>query len=148
MNINILSEFSVSETEQIKTLTATGRRKSAVAEVKLIPGSGNIIINGKPKIEYFQQNSSFLLAIESPLIHLNLQNNFDANIIVYGGGLAGQADAIKLGIARAICKVNASHKSLLKQKDSISFLTRDARCKERKKYGLKKARKAPQYSKR
>lgn len=146
MNINILSEFS--ENEQIKTLKATGRRKSAVAEVKLIPGNGNIIINGKSKTEYFQENSAFLLAIEAPLIHLNLQKNFDANVIVYGGGLAGQADAIKLGIARAVCKLNTSHKTALKQTDSTSFLTRDARCKERKKYGLKKARKAPQYSKR
>jgi small subunit ribosomal protein S9 len=138
----------LSENEQIKIFIATGRRKSAVAEVKLIPGSGNVVINGKSKTEYFQQNSLFLATIEAPLMHLNLQNSFDTNVLVYGGGLAGQADAIKLGIARAICKSNSSHKSFLKQKDSISFLTRDARCKERKKYGLKKARKATQYSKR
>nr|AWX53508.1 ribosomal protein S9 [Scotinosphaera sp. NIES-154] len=116
--------------------------------MKLLTGSGNIIINGKSKTEYFQKNSNFLLVIESPLIRLNLQKNFDINVRVSGGGLAGQADAIKLGIARAICKSNSSQKSFLKQKDSINFLTRDARCKERKKYGLKKARKAPQYSKR
>jgi small subunit ribosomal protein S9 len=146
MNKNILNQFS--EIKQQEIFKSTGRRKSAVAEVKLMPGCGNIIINGKSKADYFQKNLAFLLSIDAPLSLLQLKNKFDVNILVYGGGLAGQADAIKLGIARAICKTNLSHKSVLKQKDSISLLTRDARCKERKKYGLKKARKAPQYSKR
>lgn len=123
----------------------TGRRKSAIAQVSLIKGTGQFIINGKPGIEYMQENPSSILSIQAPLELLGLQNNYDTVVKVYGGGLIGQAEAIKLGIARALCTIEKNYRASLKTK---RFLTRDSRCKERKKYGLKKARKAPQFSKR
>ena len=123
----------------------TGRRKSAIAEVKLVPGTGEFLINGKPGILYLQENPSSILSVQAPLELLGLQKNYNTIIKVQGGGVVGQAEAIKLGISRAICEIEKSYRSSLKIK---GFLTRDARCKERRKYGLKKARKAPQFSKR
>lgn len=123
----------------------TGRRKSAIAEVQLLQGSGEFIINGKTGILYLQENPSSLLCIQGPLDLLGVQKNYNTIVNVKGGGLRGQAEAIKLGIARALCLIETSYRTSLKSK---GFLTRDSRVKERRKYGLKKARKAPQFSKR
>lgn len=123
----------------------TGRRKSAIAQIKIIRGNGEFLINEKSGIAYMQENPSFLLSMQSPLDLLGLQKNYDVVIKVKGGGLSGQAEAIRLGIARALCSLENSYRPSLKLK---GYLTRDSRCKERRKYGLKKARKAPQFSKR
>lgn len=122
-----------------------GKRKEAVARVFLVPGSGNLIINKIAGEKYLQYNSGYINKIWDPLKKLSLQNQFDIIVIVKGGGLTGQTDSIQLGVARLICKMEPQHRTILKP---FGFLTRDARIKERKKYGLRKARKAPQYSKR
>lgn len=134
----------MSETTHVLAL-GTGRRKSAVAQIKIFSGRGEFTINGKSSISYMQENPSFVLSIQSPLDLLGLQKNYDIIVKVAGGGLSGQAEAIRLGVARALCLLEPSYRSSLKIK---GYLTRDARCKERRKYGLKKARKAPQFSKR
>jgi small subunit ribosomal protein S9 len=126
----------------IKTV---GRRKSATAQIQLKKGTGNFFINGKSANLYMQDNRSFLLAIQAPLELLGLQKTFQISVHVEGGGLAGQTEAIRLGIARALCFFDNTYRTNIKKK---GFLTRDSRIKERKKYGLKKARKAPQFSKR
>lgn len=132
--------------ETAKTLAiGVGRRKSAIAQIKLIRGNGDFIINGQSGLSYMQENPSFLLTIQAPLDLLGVQKNYTVIAKVNGGGLAGQADAIRLGVARALCLLEESYRSSLRIK---GFLTRDARTKERRKYGLKKARKAPQFSKR
>ena len=123
----------------------TGRRKSSVARVRLIPGTGKMIINGISAQSYLQFSINYLHTLYSPLNSLGLNNEYDIHVNTQGGGLTGQTDAIKLGIARALCQVSADNRNLLKSK---GYLTRDARVKERRKYGLHKARKAPQYSKR
>ena len=121
----------------------TGRRKSSVARVRLVAGTGKVIVNQKPLEEYF--GDGFMrLTVNQPFALLNLAT-FDALVSVNGGGLAGQAGAIRHGIARALVKEDESYKPELKK---AGFLTRDPRMKERKKYGLKKARRAPQFSKR
>ena len=122
-----------------------GRRKRATARVFLIPGEGNIVINKVPGEKYLQYNVTYLDNIWAPLKELNLDKQFDIVVLVRGGGITGQADAIRLGVARLLCQMNPQNRSVLK---SFGFLTRVARIKERKKYGLRKARKAPQYSKR
>ena len=122
----------------------TGRRKEAVARVFLRPGSGRISVNGREFQEYFRGILVGVQALE-PLKDTNTAGRFDAVITVKGGGPSGQSDAIKLGVARALLKIDPSYRPLLKQK---GHLTRDARIVERKKYGLKKARRAPQFSKR
>jgi len=122
-----------------------GKRKEAVARVFLIPGKGNLIINKTSGNKYLQYNESYLNLIWAPLKEVNLDNQFDIVTLVKGGGLTGQAQAIQLGIARQLCKIDSENRTILKP---FGFLTRDARIKERKKYGLRKARKAPQYSKR
>ena len=124
---------------------AIGRRKEAVAKVKLQPGTGAIIVNDKAGELYFQYNSEYLNSLRGPLITLGLENDYDMFITAKGGGVKGQAEAVKLGVARAICNVAVDKRSPLKQE---GYFTRDYRAKERKKYGLKKARKAPQFSKR
>jgi len=124
---------------------AIGRRKESVAQVSLTAGTGSISINNKNAKEYLQNNDSRLLRINKPLETLNLQNTFDINIKTKGGGLSGQTDAICLAISRALAEYDTSSRTALKQE---GLLTRDARIKERKKYGLKKARKASQFSKR
>ncbi len=128
-----------------KTNIGVGRRKQAIARVFLVPGEGNLIINKKSGDQYLQYNDSYLNTVWSPLQTLNLQKQFDIIAIVNGGGLTGQAEAIQLGVARKLIEMDPENRPILKP---FGFLTRDARIKERKKYGLRKARKAPQYSKR
>jgi small subunit ribosomal protein S9 len=123
----------------------TGRRKSAVARVRLVPGSGQLVINGKPGDLYLQFNPGYLAVTKAPLETLGLENEYDILVNVHGGGLTGQADSIRLGVARALCQLDPDNRKPLKVE---GYLTRDPRAKERKKYGLHKARKAPQYSKR
>ena len=122
-----------------------GKRKRAIARVFLVPGDGVITINKISGERYLQYNTNYLNSIWSPLKKLNLRNQFNIIAIVKDGGLTGQADAIKLGVARLLCKMEKENRIILKP---FGFLSRDARIKERKKYGLRKARKAPQYSKR
>ena len=122
-----------------------GKRKEAVARVFLIPGNGNLIINKVSGDKYLQYNDNYLNLVWSPLEKLGLEKNFDIIVLVKGGGLTGQAQAIQLGLARLLCKMDQENRPILKP---FGFLTRDSRIKERKKYGLRKARKAPQYSKR
>jgi len=124
---------------------AVGRRKSAIAQISINSGDGKFFINGKGGLEYLQENPSFLLSIQAPFELFGLQNSFNVNVNVTGGGLSSQAEAIRLAIARALCLIQQSYRPHLKIK---GYLTRDSRCKERRKYGLKKARKAPQFSKR
>ena len=122
----------------------TGRRKSSIARVRIINGKGTITINEKSLDEYLP--SEILKSIvKQPLNVTGTEGKFDVIVKVEGGGLSGQAGAIRHGIARALVKASEDNKAALK---SAGFLTRDARMKERKKYGLKKARKAPQFSKR
>lgn len=123
----------------------TGRRKSSVARVRLIPGSGNLTINKKTGDEYLQGNPAYLTSTRAPLETLGLEGEYDILVNVRGGGLTGQADSIKLGVARALCQLDPDNRMPLKTE---GYLTRDPRQKERKKYGLKKARKAGQFSKR
>ena len=122
-----------------------GKRKEAVARVFLIPGEGNLIINKVSGNKYLQYNDSYLNKVWAPLEKLNLEKQFDIIVLVRGGGITGQTEAIQLGVARQLCKIEKSNRTILKP---FGFLTRDSRIKERKKYGLRKARKAPQYSKR
>jgi small subunit ribosomal protein S9 len=122
----------------------TGRRKSAVARVRLTPGTGAIVINGKPLEEVFNRPSHQTLILKPFRVTEN-QDKFNAQVKVAGGGVSGWAGAIAHGIARAMLKVDENLKKPLRQN---GLLTRDSRVKERKKYGLKRARKAPQYTKR
>lgn len=122
----------------------TGRRKKAVARVRLIPGNGRIIINNRAFEDYFPNQTSRLV-VEQPLVLTDMSGRFDVVCRVHGGGISGQAGAVKLGIARALVRANPDLRPILRSK---GYLTRDPRMKERKKYGLHKARKAPQYSKR
>ena len=143
--------------EQKLLARGLGRRKEAVAQVQLMRGSGEIIINGRPALEYLHNNSCSILAIKSPFEILHkLENDLntdqiDALIKVEGGGLIGQAEAIKLGIARAISQFIVPENEAIEIRKSLKnkgYLTVDSRIKERRKYGLKKARKASQYHKR
>lgn len=123
----------------------TGNRKNSIARVRVMPGSGKIIINGLNAEYYLQFSPNYLQVSRSPLSSLGLENKYDVYVNTEGGGLTGQTEAIRLGIARALCKVNSENRIALKFE---GYLTRDSRNKERKKYGLRKARKAPQFSKR
>jgi small subunit ribosomal protein S9 len=123
----------------------TGRRKSAIARVRLVPGTGQLVINKRPGDDYLQFNPTYLMTTKAPLEVLGLENDYDILVNVKGGGLTGQADAIRMGVARALCQLAPENRKPLKVE---GYLTRDPRCKERRKYGLKKARKAPQFSKR
>lgn len=125
--------------------TNIGRKKKSIAKVKLVLGSPKIIVNGRSGEEYFQNSLIYLLNLKKPLQILGLSEKYQIYAQVYGGGLSGQAAAIQLAVARILCQFNIFYHSSLKSK---KYLTRDSRCKERRKYGLKKARKAPQYSKR
>ena len=125
-------------------IIATGRRKSSVARVRMKPGKGIITVNGREIGEYLQIDTLLLVA-RQPLEITNTLDKYDIRINAVGGGIAGQAGAICHGIARALVKDNENYKAEIK---SAGLLTRDSRTKERKKYGLKKARKAPQFSKR
>ncbi len=122
----------------------TGRRKSSVARVRLVEGNGEITINGKDIDEFFGLETLKVI-VRQPLTVTNTTSKYDVICTVKGGGFTGQAGAIRHGIARALNEANTEYRPVLK---SSGFLTRDPRMKERKKYGLKKARKAPQFSKR
>ena len=122
----------------------TGRRKTSVAQVRLIPGEGKIIINKRPLLEYFGKRTLEMVVMQ-PLVLTKTEGRFDILATVKGGGVTGQAGAVRLGIARALLKADADMRPPLKK---AGFLTRDPRMKERKKYGLKGARRAPQFSKR
>ncbi|XP_073033228.1 small ribosomal subunit protein uS9c-like [Primulina eburnea] len=128
-----------------QSIIGTGRRKCAIARVVLQEGSGKFIVNYRDAKEYLQGNPLWLQYIRTPLVTLGYESSYDVFVKAHGGGLAGQAQAISLGVARALLKVSASHRSPLKQE---GLLTRDSRVVERKKAGLRKARKRPQYSKR
>lgn len=123
---------------------ATGKRKCAIAQVRLFPGDGGIMINDKPYEEVFSRLEHRRM-IESPLLVTDTRGKFRVTVKVEGGGVNGQAEAIRHGIARVLVKENELFKPVLRKE---GLLTRDARIKERKKYGLKRARKAPQYTKR
>ena len=122
----------------------TGRRKSSVARVRLVPGNGNVIINGKDMAEYFGKKTLEMIVMQ-PLEVTETAGRFDVKVHATGGGTTGQAGAIRHGIARALLQADPEYRSALKR---AGFLTRDPRMKERKKYGLKGARRAPQFSKR
>jgi small subunit ribosomal protein S9 len=128
-----------------KPLTqTTGRRKRAVARVRLRPGTGAIIVNGRPVTEYFP-TATHRMILSEPLRVTNTDEVYDIDCSIDGGGVSGQAGALRHGIARALIELDPERRPELKK---AGFLTRDDRKKESKKYGLKKARKAPQYSKR
>ena len=122
----------------------TGRRKHSVARVRLVAGEGNIIVNGRKVEEYFNYET-LIRDVKQPLVLTGTENKYDVIVKVEGGGFTGQAGAIRHGISRALLTVDAELRPALK---TVGFLTRDARMKERKKYGLKAARRAPQFSKR
>ena len=126
------------------TFYGTGRRKYSIARVFLTPGTGKITINKKDIDEYFGLETLKIIA-RQPLEATNTADKYDAKITVKGGGFTGQAGAIRHGIARALNEADADFRPVLKK---AGYLTRDSRMKERKKYGLKKARRAPQFSKR
>ena len=136
---------------EVKRYTGTGRRKSAVARVILTPGKGNIIVNGRDVNEYMPF-AVLVMDLKQPLVLTNNEETFDITVNVKGGGFSGQAGAIRHGITRALLEVDKanegkedSYRKILK---AAGFITRDPRKKERKKPGLKKARRAPQFSKR
>jgi len=123
---------------------AVGRRKTSSARVRLYPGTGTILVNERPMVEYFPRETDVLM-ITRPLTVTDTTASYNISIHVAGGGLSGQAGAVSQGIARALCIADETMRSVLKRN---GLLTRDARAKERKHYGLKRARKAPQYTKR
>ena len=127
-----------------EVFNGTGRRKSSVARVRLMSGKGNITVNGKPLDEYFGEETLKVI-VKQPLTATETLDKYDVIATVKGGGFSGQAGAVRHGIARALNAANLEYRPTLK---SNGFLTRDSRKKERKKYGLKKARRAPQFSKR
>jgi len=144
---NIIIKFMNFKKELVfqKSNIGLGKRKHAIARVFLIPGGGNLLINKVEGEKYLQYNDTYLNTVWSPLEKLNLEKQFDIVALVNGGGITGQAEAIQLGVSRLLCNMDKKNRSILKP---FGFLTRDSRIKERKKYGLRKARKAPQYSKR
>ena len=126
-------------------IVKTGRRKCSIAVAKVVSGKGRIFVNGKTLKGYFGNRPSLEVSIYRPLVLTDNQDKLDIRVKAVGGGVSAQADAIKHAISRALLAMNEEYKPVLKQE---GLLTRDARIKERKKYGLKKARKAPQFSKR
>ena len=135
-----------------KVITASGRRKSSTAQVKMFPGTGKITVNGKDVNEYLPFEV-LVMDLKQPLVATNNESTFDIEVVVKGGGFSGQTGAIRLAITKALLAYDAntdvnsetSYRKILKEE---GFITRDPRVKERKKYGLKKARRAPQFSKR
>ena len=123
---------------------ATGKRKNSIAKVRLVPGEGKIVVNQKDYKEYFNREALTTMIIE-PLKLTNTDSAYDVVAQLLGGGITGQAGALRHGISRALLEINGEYRDILKRE---GFLTRDSRMKERKKYGLKKARKRPQFSKR
>jgi small subunit ribosomal protein S9 len=139
------SQTAPSRSSAIEPADATGRRKEAIARVRLVPGTGQWTINGRTLDEYFP-NKVHQQLVESPFVELELQGRYDVSARIHGGGVTGQAGALRLGIARALNAADIDNNRPTLKK--AGFLTRDPRAKERRKAGLKKARKAPQYSKR
>jgi small subunit ribosomal protein S9 len=135
----------MSEVSEAAYVWGVGRRKSAVARVRLYPGSGNITVNGRPARDYFGGRAVYQTSLLEPLLLTGTQERYDVTVRVVGGGVSGQAGAVQHGIARALTRSDESLRPVLKR---AHLLTRDARVKERKKVGLKRARKAPQYTKR
>ena len=135
-----------------KVIIASGRRKSSVAQIKMVPGSGKITVNGKDVNEYLPFEV-LVMDLKQPLVLTNNESTFDIDVVVRGGGYSGQTGAIRLAITKALliydegtdASSETSYRRILKE---AGFVTRDPRVKERKKYGLKKARRAPQFSKR
>lgn len=125
-------------------VTATGRRKRSIARVRLKPGDGTIVVNDRPLEQYVTSLVQRVLILD-PLRVAGVQGSWDVNAKVHGGGSTGQSGALRLGIARALCEIDPEFRGALKR---AGLLTRDPRVKERKKYGLRKARKKPQFSKR
>ncbi len=132
------------KTKSVSQIISTGRRKKSIARVRLFPGTGKYVVNGKDMGEYLQRDTLLLVA-RQPFEVTNTGDKYDIIVRVIGGGISGQAGAICHGIARALVKADEMYKKDLK---AAGLLTRDPRMKERKKYGLKKARKASQFSKR
>ena len=130
--------------QENKVFLGTGRRKKSIARVRLMAGTGKITVNGKDITEYFGTETLIVIAKQA-LEAINKIENYDVIVKVIGGGFSGQAGAIRHGIARALIEADEEYRPTLK---AAGYLTRDSRMKERKKYGLKKARKAPQFSKR
>jgi len=122
----------------------TGRRKTAVARVRLLPGDGSVVVNGKPAADYFGGNINDM-SLHLPFRVTETEGRYSASILVAGGGISGQIGAIRHGISRALVTAHPDARRALRE---AGLLTRDPRAKERKKYGLKRARKAPQYTKR
>jgi small subunit ribosomal protein S9 len=136
--------MAIKKTKKVQ-YNGTGRRKTAIARVRLVPGEGAILINDRSLDEYFGLDTMKLI-VNQPLVATATSDKFDVFVNVKGGGMTGQAGAIRHGIARALCVADTdAYRAVLKK---AGFLTRDPRAKERKKYGLHKARKAPQFSKR
>ena len=134
-----------------KLFIGTGRRKSSIAQVKMVPGKGNITVNGRDVRDFFPYELN-VVNLKQPLVATNNENTFDITVKVNGGGFSGQTEAIRLGITRALLEYDKanegsenSYRTILKR---MGFVTRDSRVKERKKPGLKAARRAPQFSKR
>ena len=127
-----------------ETVRATGRRKESVARVRIVPGSGRFALNGRSLEDYFPR-PALQMVVTEPLRLTNTIDRYDVIASIIGGGISGQAGAVRHGIARALVEADPTLRGDLKKR---GLLTRDARVKERRKYGLKKARKAPQYSKR
>ena len=125
--------------------TGIGKRKTSVAKVFLIEGSGVFTVNNKSLVDFFSGIGEERELLKNPLILVDLNNKYDIDIKVFGGGISSQFDAIKLALVKALCNVNTEYRQIFKKQ---LLLTRDSRIKERRKYGLKKARKASQYSKR
>ena len=128
-----------------EAIKATGRRKCAIACVKLVKGKGRIFVNGKTLLSYFGNHPTFEMNIFKPLALTDNTTSFDIQVRTFGGGVSAQADAIKHGISKALLEYNPEYKKVLREE---GLLTRDARVKERKKYGRKRARKRFQFSKR
>ena len=133
------------QTPRVEYFYGTGRRKTSVARVRLYPGTGEIVVNGRTAREYFGGRDVYQLTIGQPLRLTNTTDRFNVSVKVAGGGVTGQAGAIRHGIARALLRFDGELRPALKR---AKLLTRDPRVKERKKVGLKRARKAPQYTKR
>ena len=130
---------------QDNEIMATGRRKTSIAVVKLVPGKGRVFVNGKTFDGYFGNLPILEMMVYRPLALTDNQEKYDVKVKVFGGGVSSQAGAIAHGISRALLEASADYRPALK---AAGFLTRDSRAKERKKYGLKGARRAPQFSKR
>lgn len=141
--------MAAAKADKPKVLHGVGRRKTSVARVYLKPGDGTVTTNGKPMEEFFAADPYFKKRapeiIYKPFEVTNTMNKYDVTVNLHGGGVTGQIDALRLGIARALLKVDEDHRRVLRKE---GLLTRDSRMVERKKYGLKKARRSEQYSKR